>query len=420
MIYPKSCTNTNVGVVKEGWSVTNPSSNSKLLETHTFRTTTPRVVGLRLDLNKGELKCWLNGIFQPSKTKSIEKGVTYYPCIKIKEKGNHIILNPFATDPETALSTLYHNKAKFSLSHVKESLKHWVVIGWFTKTDRKNLATKVTNSLDFPAGKPTEYIFDDNSNVMGLKFTSQEHVQAFVEKNKEQKIDNKALIILSRDLMSEWGVKLAKDDSNIEKLDAKAPNADQINQMIPWFRKNFSNLMRAEFAATADELTLQSNLAKSVSETLTTRINSKKQPNPPEENKGEGECVRLEYNNESKNLLVIKGNMIKLLTKGLDCSEFPLHAAVFSNRPVRPKDIVTIPMSIASLAVIFCNLSLEDNITRLSVDRTELQALTDFIKATDVALAEPHKPRQCSVSPQPLQVFQAYCGYPAKDRCKYP
>ena len=136
IICPKSCTNISIGVIKEGWSISNPSVNAKLLEAHTFRTTTSRTVGLRLDLNKGEFKCWLNGLFQPSKTRSIEKGVTYFPCVKIKEKGNHVILNPFAVDPENPLTTLHENRSKTPIPQVKDALKNWVILSGFNKTEK--------------------------------------------------------------------------------------------------------------------------------------------------------------------------------------------------------------------------------------------------------------------------------------------
>lgn len=60
-----------------------------------FRTTTARTVGVLLDLVKLELRCWLNGNSLPNKTKAITKG-KWYPCVQIKEKGNHVVLNPFA------------------------------------------------------------------------------------------------------------------------------------------------------------------------------------------------------------------------------------------------------------------------------------------------------------------------------------
>ena len=107
-IFPKSCMNIQVGVIKKGWSLTNITVNNKLSELYQLKTTTPRVFGFRLDLNKGEIKCWLNGIFQPQRTKKIEKGI-WYPCVKLKDIGTHIILNPYAVDPEMPEITYVNN-----------------------------------------------------------------------------------------------------------------------------------------------------------------------------------------------------------------------------------------------------------------------------------------------------------------------
>jgi len=100
IICPRSCNNIQIGIIREGWSISNPTTNNSLHQLVQFRTSTPRVVGLRLDLNKGELYFWLNGIFQNQRTiKKLPSG-TWYPCVKLKEVGTHIVLNPYATDPE--------------------------------------------------------------------------------------------------------------------------------------------------------------------------------------------------------------------------------------------------------------------------------------------------------------------------------
>ena len=103
-----------------------------------FRTTTPRTVGLRLCPLKGELKCWLNGNYQPQRTKKIVKNNKWYPCIKIKDKGNQIILNPFAIDPENQFN-IYDNgshleekyiefgKNEMDVDVIKKFLNRWVV-----------------------------------------------------------------------------------------------------------------------------------------------------------------------------------------------------------------------------------------------------------------------------------------------------
>lgn len=61
----------------------------------TFRTTTPRIVGMRLDLESTTLNFWLNGRPQHKRNQGIAKG-EYYLLVKMKNYGNTVILNPFA------------------------------------------------------------------------------------------------------------------------------------------------------------------------------------------------------------------------------------------------------------------------------------------------------------------------------------
>lgn len=102
IICPKHCKNIHVGVIQEGWSSTNPAADNNLIQANTFKTSTPRVIGLRLDLIRGELRFWLNRNFQVHKTINNLSHTTWYPCVKLKEPGTHVILNPFAIDPDSS------------------------------------------------------------------------------------------------------------------------------------------------------------------------------------------------------------------------------------------------------------------------------------------------------------------------------
>lgn len=96
---PINCENIAVGVIKEGFTQgQNFNFNNPFASLWTFRTSTPRTIGIRIDFEKNELRCWLNGNFLPQKIIKIEAN-TYWPCIKIKEKGNYAIFNPFAVEP---------------------------------------------------------------------------------------------------------------------------------------------------------------------------------------------------------------------------------------------------------------------------------------------------------------------------------
>ena len=84
--------------------------------------------------------------------------------------------------------------------------------------------------------------------------------------------------------------------------------------------------------------------------------------------------------------------MVKLLTKPQNSLDFPLKSLVYSNRPIHPKDSVTVPVSIISLQTLFSNIELENSLKNLNMTRTELEALSEFFKAIDVALTDPNNP----------------------------
>jgi hypothetical protein len=90
IICPISCQDIYVGIY-------NPLTKVTLMET--FKTTTPRSIFICLDLNRNELKFWLN---EHKVTKKIHKidasggiGQQWIPVIMIGRERNHAILNPF-------------------------------------------------------------------------------------------------------------------------------------------------------------------------------------------------------------------------------------------------------------------------------------------------------------------------------------
>lgn len=101
---PKSCIDIGFGVlaIDEDPSKNNSDPNNTANEFFvSFKTTTDRVVGLKLDLHNFELRSWLNGNPQPKKTLILPEGRQFEPAIKISGKiGKVVSLNPFANDPE--------------------------------------------------------------------------------------------------------------------------------------------------------------------------------------------------------------------------------------------------------------------------------------------------------------------------------
>jgi len=61
-----------------------------------FNTSTPRIIGIKLDFNDGTLQTWLNGNLHTGRTKNIKKGCTYHPFVEFLSAGNVVILNPYS------------------------------------------------------------------------------------------------------------------------------------------------------------------------------------------------------------------------------------------------------------------------------------------------------------------------------------
>ena len=75
-----------------------------------FRTTTPRVIGLELNLNKGTLNFWLNSRLVKERVKKIpSSGQAWYPTVKFKEPEYFVIINPFAQGKGTVPEELNDN-----------------------------------------------------------------------------------------------------------------------------------------------------------------------------------------------------------------------------------------------------------------------------------------------------------------------
>ena len=88
IICPISCSGIEFGML-------NKDTNDYI--SATFRTTTPRVVGMKIDFDALTLSFWLNSKFKRSQ--SILNG-EYQLLVKMKNYGNKIILNPFVSQKE--------------------------------------------------------------------------------------------------------------------------------------------------------------------------------------------------------------------------------------------------------------------------------------------------------------------------------
>lgn len=121
----------------------------------TFRTTTPRVVGMQLDLTSQTLKFWLNGRPQVKRNQSFSKG-EYYLLIKMKNYGNTVILNPFAQLNED------NSHLPNSLVLTKEE-KNWILSAYESVSKQKVKSNKDNEPAIIE--KPQEGHKSDSDNV---------------------------------------------------------------------------------------------------------------------------------------------------------------------------------------------------------------------------------------------------------------
>ena len=87
LVCPLSCAGLQMGVVDKNRATEHMTS---------FRTTTPRVIGVELDMIKRTLSFWANGRAQDMRNKKNLGAGPWYAAVKIKGTGNTVILNPFA------------------------------------------------------------------------------------------------------------------------------------------------------------------------------------------------------------------------------------------------------------------------------------------------------------------------------------
>jgi hypothetical protein len=104
---PQSCEGIQVGIVTKDYDISAAFTQSASCHPLEFKTTTSRTIGLRLDLNRGLFRCWLNGNLHEKKGVGIAGDKllpgTWYPFVTLKNAGNQVLLNPFALDPDYVL-----------------------------------------------------------------------------------------------------------------------------------------------------------------------------------------------------------------------------------------------------------------------------------------------------------------------------
>jgi hypothetical protein len=69
-----------------------------------FRTTTPRLIGIELDLVELKVRYWIDGKPLPDMTKDLPPGKQWVPTVAILDTGLEVVLNPFCIRSDPALS----------------------------------------------------------------------------------------------------------------------------------------------------------------------------------------------------------------------------------------------------------------------------------------------------------------------------
>ena len=108
IICPNRCFGIAVGVVKDKWNIPENKMNKNKYELFEFNTSTSRTIGINLDFGKNEIKVYFGGKLQETQIRKLENG-TWYPCVKIKDKGNYVVFNPFATHYTQTSNYIYVN-----------------------------------------------------------------------------------------------------------------------------------------------------------------------------------------------------------------------------------------------------------------------------------------------------------------------
>lgn len=197
IICPLSCTGLTLGVVK--------MENKKLTveEMSVFRTTTCRVVGILLDLEKLKLQFWLNGKEQVGRSKTLSSGY-WLPAIRITGIDNCVILNPFTqqlpcANPYDCYNTLSHD------------FDEWV----FIEDDKKQ-------NLPENSGVIEEIAVQEDENTGAAKLVKVKVVEDFIQAcnkiNMKTLSGLKLIKFLTEKSTTKEAIKLIKCIQKKEKL----------------------------------------------------------------------------------------------------------------------------------------------------------------------------------------------------------
>jgi len=313
---PLSCENISLGVIKEGFHSNKPmNQNMTLASLWQFRTSTPRIIGIKMDFNNLEVRCWLNGNFQPQRIIKLTAGASWFPCVKIREKGNQVILNPFGCEPGKQIPYIeipgiakLEKKKVILLQAINEKFANW---RFFEK--------KQLNLVELKQCIDNVDIFQDVKLVVSEEFLgvfAEKSLKVLLEKLKEKKPE---LIEIDRKFLHECFGKVFIGENS-----QKSPEENQI-KFIDFIQNSFLNQAANWLESTVNELNIQGfSLNEKAYKSAVEHINKIHWDSKEETSFEASEASLMNLTRNQDSLVIITGNKIKLIRRNPDKSfEFP-------------------------------------------------------------------------------------------------
>ena len=340
---PLSCENLGVGVIKEGFSSTKPFNHNVGLATlWQFRTSTPRIIGIKMDFTAGEVRCWLNGNFQPQRIIKIAAGCVWFPCVKIREKGNQVILNSFGCEPGKRLPYLEGpNVAKIDR-------KRALMLKGFDKLLRWRFFEKKEISAEDIKKLCEDEQFKEAKTAVSEDFLAllAEKSEEFLQKLKENKPQIKEL---DSNLVTESLLKMILGENPQKLPEAMSKFLEFLqNSFLPqasqWLDGQVSDLS-AQSRETSEKTYLS---ALETIETLPSEVRK-------EQIIESGEQTLTALTKEGDGLVIVSGNRLKLLRRNKD-NRFELSANIFETPAKSLEDTVSLTIKIDDIRFLITEL----------------------------------------------------------------
>ena len=169
--------------------------------TEQFLSTTKRTVGVKLDLNLGQISFWLNSrMLKKNKTKELKKpGLTWYPYIRLQEPNIPAILNPFCRLPmadtekpkfrrKLPQSLTNHNLNHGRIQYLKKHLENHYLLLQLPGVVDEQLSKHITgicNAIDIESVNLFKQVggaaeAQDSKRAALLKFSNQSTAQKWM------------------------------------------------------------------------------------------------------------------------------------------------------------------------------------------------------------------------------------------------